>query len=844
MRGLYKTAEDAIGPRLPRPIRTLWRRLIGRPPLPPPRIAPEPPAVESEVPSGRFDVVCFPIIAWSFRFQRPQQLMRELGRRGHRVFWIDPDAVRDGTGEGRGAMLAPNVHEIRLASARPRDPFRDALEPEDVAPLLEALAALQREAGLTAVVAVVQLPFWAPLARAAAAKLRWRIVYDCMDDHAAFSTNDSRMLAGEEALLEGSELVVVTSRRLREHVAGRAGNLVAIPNACDWEHFAKAAGDPACPASLATVPRPIIGYVGAISEWFDFDLLRDAIEKHPEWSFVLVGSTWGAPEHGDLAAKPNVQFLGEQPYETVPALVSRFDVACIPFSLTTLIEATDPVKLYEYLAAGKPVVASRLPELAVHAGLGELVSLVDSGEAFTAAVAEALRTDGPEKRAARRAFARANTWEARAEVLVGAIEATFPLASVAVVTWNNWELSRRCLASVLEDRTWPELEVIVVDNASSDATRAELQKLAEREPRVRLVLNEENRGFAAANNQAIALARGSYVVLLNNDTVVPRGWLARLARVLESAPRIGLLGPVTDGVWNEARVEGLAIDGEAREALDAFAARWARDHAERLYPISMLAMYCVAARREVIDAIGPLDERFGIGMFEDDDYAHRVRAAGYRVVCAEETFVHHAGQASFDMLARKDALWEENRSKFEEKWDTTWRPPGLGTRAQTLAQRDEVDRWLRANAAGRRPAIVLRARDEGAVSDPAETVAAVLAELGHAVIDVRAPAAKLEAQALRETGPGLAVSTLPLEAFESLIGAIVLPSAARTFELAYFAEALLLYVDEPQLDSVRRREARDAFHRSAVVLSSPFGEEQVRAALAALEGSQAASASR
>ena len=85
-------------------------------------------------------------------------------------------------------------------------------------------------------------------------------------------------------------------------------------------------------------------------------------------------------------------------------------------------------------------------------------------------------------------------------------------------------------------------------------------------------------------------------------------------------------------------------------------------------------MYCVAIRRDVWSKVGPLDEKFGMGMFEDDDYSHRVRLAGYRVVCAEDAFVHHFGQASFKKLSQAEyqEIWDRNQKYYEEKWAMTW----------------------------------------------------------------------------------------------------------------------------------------------------------------------------
>jgi len=99
----------------------------------------------------------------------------------------------------------------------------------------------------------------------------------------------------------------------------------------------------------------------------------------------------------------------------------------------------------------------------------------------------------------------------------------------------------------------------------------------------------------------------------------------------------------------------------------------------RAFDIRVAAMYCVAMRRDVFEAVGPLDESFGMGLFEDDDYSHRVRLAGFRVVCAEAAFVHHAGQAAFSRIAPEDLqrLWDENQRHFEDKWGVSWEPHTL-----------------------------------------------------------------------------------------------------------------------------------------------------------------------
>lgn len=245
-----------------------------------------------------------------------------------------------------------------------------------------------------------------------------------------------------------------------------------------------------------------------------------------------------------------------------------------------------------------------------------------------------------------------------------------PFASVVVVTREGLTFTRLCLESVLANTVETDLELIVVDNGSRDGTPEYLATLAADE-RVRVILNEVNLGFAPAVNQGLRAARGEVLVLLNADTLVPPGWLEPLLQPLTD-PAVGLVGPVTNEAGNEAEVEiGYRSYGE----LVHFARQRARTYAGRTFPIEVATMFCAAFRRDVYDAVGPLDERFEIGFFEDDDYSMRVLVAGFRVVCAESAFVHHFGEGSFGPLVptgEHGRIFRENQRRFEEKWLTRW----------------------------------------------------------------------------------------------------------------------------------------------------------------------------
>ncbi len=248
-----------------------------------------------------------------------------------------------------------------------------------------------------------------------------------------------------------------------------------------------------------------------------------------------------------------------------------------------------------------------------------------------------------------------------------------PEASVIVVTHDNHMFTRMCLETVLANTEYPAIELIVVDNRSTDGTPEYLRHLARSNPNVRLVMNGANLGFASACNQGLAVARGRILVLLNNDAMVPPGWLARLTGALESS-EVGLAGPVTNRIGNEAEVE---VDYDTWRGYLQESGRRAAEYAGRTFDIPTLTMFCLAMRRDAYRAIGPLDQRFGLGMLEDDDYSLRARTGGYRVVCLEDTLVHHFGESSFGKLVpsgKYNELLDTNKRLFEEKWGRPWQP--------------------------------------------------------------------------------------------------------------------------------------------------------------------------
>ena len=236
--------------------------------------------------------------------------------------------------------------------------------------------------------------------------------------------------------------------------------------------------------------------------------------------------------------------------------------------------------------------------------------------------------------------------------------------SVVLVTHNQIRYTRECLES-LRIRTDEPYELIVIDNGSTDGTVEYLRNLTG----IKLISNPDNRGFPAAVNQGIQVSSGKQVLLLNNDCVVTTGWLRRLLAALDSDPRIGLAGPCSNCVSGDQQIP-VRYD-EDLVGLDGFAWEWGKLHAGSIQDTDRLVGFCLLIRREVIDAVGPFDERFGIGCFEDDDYCLRAMRAGFRSVIVREAFVHHYGSRTFLGSGMDLAqIMAYNRELYRAKWTT------------------------------------------------------------------------------------------------------------------------------------------------------------------------------
>jgi GT2 family glycosyltransferase/glycosyltransferase involved in cell wall biosynthesis len=657
-RGL-RTSEAQTGAAFDTPLASLS---IDVPPIPGS-------APARRVAEARFDIVVLPIFDWEFRHQRPQQLAEHLARAGHRVYWISPTRMLAGGGALFGtAPLLPNLYEVSLQGDAV-DLYRSELAAGNLEALAAGLRELYRDQAIAESAVLIQFPFWRRLGLALRREHGARLVYDCMDDWQNWPAEpriSDFALNEERALVVECDVLSVSSRGLVDRYAANRPAPVLVRNAADYAFFRRGGR----PAEALDLRGPVVGYYGAIAQWFDVEMVLAAATARPGYTFVLIGAVHDV-DVSALAALPNVRLPGEKKYSELPGWLERFDAAIIPFRITALTRAVDPVKFYEYLSIGTPVVATPMPELLEHRAL---IRIAESCEQFTAALDEAVREpkDAP-VRIERTAFAASNTWGVRAAAVETEIERAFPLVSVIVLTHNSAAFMDVFWDSFRRNTSWPAWELLIADNASMDDTVRIAERFAREDQRVRVLAFEDNAGFAAGNNRAAREARGEYLLFVNPDVIVTSGWMWRLALAAMRGPKAGIVTCVTNFAGNETRIN---VGYRDLAGLERFAERLAIAQRGVTAEVGVAAFFCAMVPRRVWDEVGELDERFGAGMFEDDDFSTRVRQAGYRVFSAEDCFVHHFGNGSFSQLplGESDRLFERNRRLYEEKWKRAWQP--------------------------------------------------------------------------------------------------------------------------------------------------------------------------
>ena len=348
---------------------------------------------------GKKNLICFPICPHAGRRQRPQQLIEGISRQFDRTFWIEPQSVTfngiiENSFKISQVFLKGQIQNFYIDQV-PSDSIKEL----DIS-LLEILVPRKGE-----IVIVVQSLYWLghiqqlkKIANRKQAKIK--IVYDCMDHHGGFGSVLFHNDLHEQNIIHSADYLIASSDTIEDFLKPFNKPLCQIKNACSVENF-------------PFLPEPTkmskIGYFGAIAEWFDWELVKGAAELMPEVSFELIGD-FSTIEKFVSDHPQNISFLGEKPFKILKDYARDWQVALIPFRITPLIQATNPVKLYEYSALGLPVISTPIPEVI---SSKTDAKIVNNAFEFKQAYEAIISTELPEKRNLRRLFACQNTWDVR-----------------------------------------------------------------------------------------------------------------------------------------------------------------------------------------------------------------------------------------------------------------------------------------------------------------------------------------------------------------------------------------------------------------------------------------------
>lgn len=253
--------------------------------------------------------------------------------------------------------------------------------------------------------------------------------YDCVDDFSsmpsyASATRGERLLQRENDLVRRSSLVFTTSSELLKKKSPLNSNTFLVENVGDFDHFHQAAREEMpLPSELSGVGSPLIAFVGALDDYkVDYDLIQHLARKRPHWTIMLIGSCMGKDDSAIRSELPNILFLGKKNYSELPGYLAHSDVCIIPYRINDYTRHVFPLKMFEYMATGKPIVSTELPSLEQYRSV---IGMAGDFDGFVERVEDCLRRDSEEQRALRISMARRHTWENRKDQLLQHVQALF-----------------------------------------------------------------------------------------------------------------------------------------------------------------------------------------------------------------------------------------------------------------------------------------------------------------------------------------------------------------------------------------------------------------------------------
>ncbi|MCD4822547.1 MAG: glycosyltransferase [Methanococcoides sp.] len=309
------------------------------------------------------DVVCFSDIFWDSLWQRHQHLLTGFPS-NWRILFIEPTSIPVLLRQPHRLFTRneKNISIVSLPSFPLIDKFKSLRWINDSFILLWLRLIFRKQN-----IKEPLLFYYEPRYSSLIGKLKeTMVVFDYIDDKLSFSNVPSWMKIYLDRLIEKANIIFVASSYLHQNITKhREHNVHFIGNGVDIDHFKEAMTDIPIPDDVKNIKKPIVGYIGALSDWVDFDIIESIAREYPDYSVVLVGPEFPNVKNkiDSLKEFPNIFVFGKKPYEELPNYLKFFDTCIIPFKINDLTISSNPVKFYEYIAAGKSVISTDLPEI-------------------------------------------------------------------------------------------------------------------------------------------------------------------------------------------------------------------------------------------------------------------------------------------------------------------------------------------------------------------------------------------------------------------------------------------------------------------------------------------------
>lgn len=573
--------------------------------------------------------------------QRSAQLAKSFNRMGYAVHYV---YAYEATDSGERDPFIPAVRHVHVKDLTPRD----------VVASLRGEPIFIFEAPHTDFEPYLDL----------AAKVHAKVIYEHIDN---WETSLGSFFFSEEVFkkyLLQSDLLVATTQLLADRIvafmqadgdlAARVNRVIYAANAVDNELF-----DPlrehSKPDDLVQGAPTLLYYGSLWGEWFHWDLIRNLALECPSCTINLIGDY--TPIEAIVATMPaNVRFLGPKKQPELPAYLAHSDFALLPFKNDDIGKYVSPLKIFEYIAMRKPVLATALPDIAGYPNLFISDDVRDW--------ARVVRGDEHISVGRGQEFASANNWYARCNVLLDQVEletddpALGQSISVIVLNRNNGKVITRCIDTLLQTRQRYDYEVIVVDNQSTDGSYETLQDRYAQE--ITLLRNSRN-GCSSGRNLGIEHARGKLLLFVDSDQwVVSKRWLDAPLLVLAQNRHVGAVA--SSGGWFYPDKVGGPITAYLPHGGIEPAALFRTD-------IGYLATAGMLVRREALSGSKPFDEVYDPTCYEDTDLSLQIREQGFELAYCPYMNLHHLPhQTTQSGSDSHQSLMERNGSYFERKW--------------------------------------------------------------------------------------------------------------------------------------------------------------------------------